>query len=666
MPKVVPDEIQKRVKELRKSLNYHNYRYYVLNMPVITDAEYDAMMDELITLEKKHPELDDPNSPTHRVGAVVLEGFEKVSHPVEMKSLSNTYSPQELRQFNERINRLLNVENIDYVVELKIDGLAIRLDYEDGRFILGATRGDGKVGENVTENLRTVRSIPLVLRKDISIEVRGEVYLLREQFNEINLQRQKEKLPLFANPRNAAAGTLRQLNTAEVARRRLSSFMYTLVSPERYGITNQEEALEFLEELGFVVNKNRKLVSTIEEALNYCNEWEKKRFNLPYDIDGMVIKVNSFDYQKKLGFTAKSPRWAIAYKFPTVQVKTKLIDITVQVGRTGVLTPVAKLKPVHILGSTVKRATLHNMNYIQERDIRIGDIVLLEKAGEVIPKVIGPVIEERTGEEKRFELPQRCPVCGGEVGKEGEEVAYRCLNPHCPAKLKGSLKTFVSKGGMDIEGMGEKLIEILVDKRLVRDIADVYYLRRDELISLERMGAKSADNLLKAIENSKNRTLDHLITALGLPFVGSQTALLLSQHFHTLQELANTEFESLIQIEGIGEETAKSIVKYFSLPKTKEIIEKLKRAGVSLGIVEKREDKLQGLRFVVTGTLKRYKRQEIKDLIRKSGGEVGDSISRNVDFLIVGESPGSKLTKAKALGVKTINEEDFNAMINKP
>ncbi|MCD6238896.1 MAG: NAD-dependent DNA ligase LigA [Thermotogae bacterium] len=663
MTKKISEEIRRRVEDLRKDLNYHNYRYYVLNMPVITDAEYDAMMEELIRLEKEYPELDDSNSPSHRIGSVVLEGFEKVIHPVEMKSLSNTYSPEEVRQFDERIKGLLKIDDVDYVVELKIDGLAVRLVYEDGRFVLGATRGDGKIGENVTENLRTVHTIPLILRKNLAIEVRGEVYLLREQFNEINIQRQREGLPPFANPRNAAAGTLRQLDTREVARRHLSFFVYTLVSPERYGINTQEEALEFMEELGFAVNKNRKLASTIREALTFCDEWQEKRFELPYDTDGMVIKVNSFDYQKRLGFTAKSPRWAIAYKFPAVQVKTKLIGITVQVGRTGVLTPVAELQPVHILGSTVKRATLHNMEYIRERDIRIEDTVLLEKAGEVIPRVIGPVVEERTGEEQIFEIPKKCPVCGGDVGKIADEVAYRCLNPHCPAKLKGALKTFVSKAGMNIEGMGERLIEILVDKGLIKDIADVYYLKRDELISLERMGAKSADNLLRAIEESKKRPLDHLITALGIPFVGTQTALLLSQHFRSLENLVNATIESLMQIEGIGEQTAESIAKYFSLPKTKEIIEKLKKAGVSLGIVEKREDKLKGLRFIITGSLKGYKRQEIKELITRLGGEVGNSVSRNVDYLVVGESPGSKLDKAKSLGVKTISEEEFNALI---
>jgi len=662
----IPRKILEEIEKLREEIEYHNYRYYVLNDPIITDQEYDKLLKKLIELEKKYPELVTPDSPTQRVGGKVLEGFEKVKHSVKMLSLDNTYSVEELKRFDDRVKKTLGIDKVDYVVELKIDGFAVALKYKDGRFERGLTRGDGIIGEDITENLKTVKSIPLRLRIRIDIEVRGEVYMSKEEFNRINQERMKEGLPLFANPRNAAAGTMRQLDSSIVAQRKLDSFIYYIVNPEDHSLKTQHEVLEFLKSVGFRVNQNYIVTSNIKEIIDYWNYWIENRRKLSYNIDGLVIKVDNLEYQNLLGETAKSPRWAIAFKFPAEQARTRIIGVTVQVGRTGVLTPVAELKPVQLAGTTVKRASLHNFDYIKAKDIKIGDTVIIEKAGEIIPQVIKPIKELRTGNEKDIEIPKKCPVCGSKVGKiKEEEVAIRCLNPHCPAKLKREIEIFVSREAMNIDGIGERLIDQLIDNGIVNDVADIYYLTPLDLIPLERMGPKAAANILKAIEKSKKSPLHKLITALGIPFVGSKTASILAKHFKSLDRLAQASYEELMNIDGIGEETAKSIIEYFSSEKTKEIISKLKKAGVSMQerIEEGGEKPLEGMRFVVTGTLKNYTRSEIEELIQEKGGLVSNSVSKKTDYLILGENPGSKYQKALQLGIRIITEEEFEHML---
>jgi len=582
-----------------------------------------------------------------------------------MYSLDNTYNEEDIREFDKRVKKTLMVSDVEYVVELKIDGVSIALRYENGRLVLGATRGDGIEGEDITENAKTVRSVPLRLRKPLTLEVRGEIYMPVEEFKRINEERQEEGLPLFANPRNAAAGTLRQLDTKVVASRRLDSFMYYLINPEKYSVKSQWEALQFLKETGFKVNPHSRLCKNIDEVIDYWREWIERRKELDYWVDGIVVKVNNFEYQRVLGATAKAPRWAIAFKFPAEQARTKILDVTIQVGRTGVLTPVAELEPVQLAGTVVKRASLHNFDYIKEKDIRIGDNVFIEKAGGIIPQVVKSIPELRTGDEKEIKPPDKCPVCGGKVGKlRPEEVALRCLNPHCPAKLKRALETFVSRDALDIEGFGEKLIERLVDAGLVKDITDLFYLTPFDLAQLgSGIGQRMIAKLLSEIEEAKKRPLHKLITGLGIPMVGTKTAKILAENFDSLEELSNATIERLKKIEGIGEEVARSIVEYFRNPKSKEIIEKLKKAGVNMKSKEKRFDVLKGLSFVVTGSLKNFSREQVKEFIEILGGRVSESVSRKTDYLIVGENPGSKYEKAKRYKVKTISEEEFLKMV---
>lgn len=657
----IPKEIIEEVEKLREEIEYHNYRYYVLNDPVITDEEFDKLMKRLIELEKKYPELVTPDSPTQRVGGRVLEGFKTERHTVPMLSLDNTYSEEEILEFDKRIRKTLQEAEVEYVAELKIDGVSIALRYEEGRFKMALTRGDGLEGEDVSENVKTVRSVPLRLRKPLTVEVRGEIYMPVDEFRRINEERQEEGLPLFANPRNAAAGTLRQLDTLEVASRKLDSFIYYVVEPEKYGLKSQWEALEFLKELGFKVNPHSRLCRNIQEVIDYWNEWKERKKELDYWVDGVVVKVNRFDFQRVLGETSKAPRWAIAFKFPAEQARTRVIDVTIQVGRTGVLTPVAELEPVQLAGTVVKRASLHNFDYIKEKDIRIGDHVFVEKAGGIIPQIVKSIPELRTGVEREIEPPESCPVCGGKVGKlSPEEVAIRCLNPHCPAKLKRALKTFVSRDALDVEGLGEKFIEKLVDSGLVKDIADIFYLTPFELAQLgPGVGQRTIAKLLQEIEEAKSRPLYKLIAGLGIPMVGQKIAKTLAEHFGSLDALANASYETLQDIEGIGPEVARSIVEYFRNPKTREILEKLKKAGVKTEEKVTKYDVLRGLTFAVTGTLRRFTREEILEFLEKMGAKVVDNVSRNVDYLIVGENPGSKLEKAKALRVKTMSEEEF-------
>ncbi|WP_448375318.1 NAD-dependent DNA ligase LigA [Fervidobacterium sp.] len=660
---MVPEKIRQEVEKLRTEIEYHNYRYYVLASPVITDEEYDKLMKKLIDLEEKYPELKTPDSPTQRVGGQPIEGFESVEHSEPMLSLDNTYNEAEILNFHERVKK--NVGEVEYVAELKIDGVSIALRYEDGVLVRAITRGDGLRGDDVTANVKTIKSIPLRLPEPLTIEVRGEIYMPVGDFEEYNKQREEDGLAPFANPRNATAGTLHLLNPSEVAQRKLDSFIYFVIKPQLYGLKTHWEALEFLKKLHFKVNPNNKLCKSIGEVVDYWREWSTKRSQLEYWVDGVVVKVNDFEKQNELGWTAKSPRWAIAFKFPAQQARTKVIDITFQVGRMGTITPVAEFEPVELEGTVIKRASLHNFDYIEEKDIRIGDYVLIEKAGGIIPQVVSVITDLRDGDEKQVIIPSVCPVCGGTVGKaSGEYVAYICLNPHCPAKLKRHLEVFVSRQALDIQGLGPKIISKLVDANLVKDISDIFYLNIFDLSQISGLGPKMISNLLSEIEKAKSTTLDKLLVGLGIPGIGEKTAKILAKKFKSLEELSNATVEQLLEIEGIGEDSAKNIVEYFNSPKTKEIIEKLKKAGVSLesSVVEE-QNVLTGLTFCVTGTLKGFSREEIKRYIESLGGHFTDNITKKTDYLIVGDNPGSKLQKAEKFGISIITEDEFLAMV---
>jgi DNA ligase (NAD+) len=641
-------------------------------MPEISDQAYDALYRRLKELEEKYPQFITPDSPTQRVGERPLEGFKTVKHKIPMLSMDNTYSEEEIRDFDRRVRKLLPKEEVNYVVELKIDGVSVSLTYENGVLVQGATRGDGFEGDDITQNLKTIRSIPLRLMSKDGVkippvlEVRGEVYLPKSKFLELNKEREKRGEPLFANPRNAAAGSLKLLDSREVAKRGLDIFIWGLGYYEGIEFKKHHEALEYFKKLGLKVNPFYKFCKDIEEVIQYCKEWNEKKESLEYAIDGMVIKVDDLDQQRRLGTTTKAPRWLIAYKFPAERAETILKDIIVQVGRVGTLTPVAIIEPVYLSGTIVSRASLHNEDQIKRLDVRIGDHVLVEKAGEIIPQVVGVLKEKRTGKEREFKMPTHCPVCGEKVVRFPGEVAVRCINPLCPAQIKNSIKHFASRDAMDIEGLGEALIEQLVDRGLVKDYADLYYLRFDQLVNLERMGAKSAENLLRAIQASKNRPLHRLIYALGIRHVGIHVAEVLAEHFPSIDELAKATFDKLNIIPEIGPTIAESVVNFFSKESTKKVLEKLKKAGVNMERKEEKvSDVLKGLTFVVTGTLKGYTRKEIEETIKKYGGRVASSVSRLTNYLILGENPGSKYEKAKQLGIKIISEEEFNKMIGK-
>ena len=665
----IPDEVRKRVEELRKEIEYHNYRYYVLNDPVISDYEYDQLVRELIELERKYPELITPDSPTQRVGAEWVGEFPKVEHKIPMLSLDNTYSYDEIREFDNRVRRELGISNVEYVVEPKIDGVAVKLVYEDGRLKVGATRGNGVVGEDITNNIKTIRTVPLrLLREDIrEIEVRGEVYMPKEAFKQLNKEREEQGLTLFANPRNAAAGTLKLLDPKEVARRKLDICIHTLGYAEPSIGDNHYEVLQRLSELGFKVVPYFKLCKNVDEVIAYCDEWADKRDEQPFEMDGMVIKVNTFAYQRRLGATSKAPRWAIAYKFPAQLARTKLKKIILQVGRTGVVTPVAVLEPVFIYGTTVTRATLHNADEIKRKDIREGDWVFVTKGGEIIPEVVKPIPELRTGEEKVFEMPKNCPVCGSPLIRYPGEVAYRCENIRCPAQVKGRIVHFASRNAMDIRGLGERTVNLFVDNGLLEDFGDIYYLRYEDIVRFEGFGDKSARNLLENIEQSKKRELFRLIFGIGISNVGLYTAKLLARHFHSIDALMEAKFDDLTSIEGIGPVVAQSIINYFKNPENLKVLDKLRRAGVRMEeeIKEVAEQPLKGLTFVFTGALKDFSREEAKEIVEKLGGRVSSSVSRKTDYVVVGENPGSKYQKAISLGIKIINEEEFKKMIGR-
>jgi len=663
-------EIENEINKLREVIRKHNYQYYVLDEPIISDHEYDKLLKRLMTLEQKYPEFISSDSPTQRVGAQPIEEFKTARHLVPMLSLSNAFSEKEILDFDQRIKKNYSQQDFDYIVELKIDGLAIALVYEDGILQRGATRGDGFVGEDVTQNLRTINSIPLKLREYNHmnrIEVYGEVYMNRESFKKLNEERNKKGENLFANPRNAAAGSVRQLDSSITAKRQLDTFIYQATFPEEHDFETHMEVLEFLKKAGFKVNSHIEQFDNIEEAIDYCKSWKNKKNELNYEIDGMVIKVNQLALRERLGSTSRSPRWAIAYKFPAEQMTTVVEDIIVGVGRTGTLTPVAKLKPIVISGSRVQRATLHNEDEIQRKDIRIGDTVLIQKAGEVIPEIVKVIKEKRSGKEKIFNMPKKCPVCGSEVIKLAEEVASRCNNISCPAQVKERIKHFVSRQAMDIDGLGSALIEQLVDKKLIKDFADLYYLKKEDLVKLERMAEKSSENIIKAIENSKKRPLSNLIFALGIRYVGNYASKLLAQKIDNIFDLQDKNSEDLVNISEIGPKIAESIVLFFKKEENLQIIKKLKNAGVNLISKEKIAEKqtLREIQFVLTGTLENFTREEAKDAIERLGGRVTGNVTKKTDYLVLGKEPGQKYQKAKEMNINIIEEKEFKAMLEK-
>ncbi|WP_206202386.1 NAD-dependent DNA ligase LigA [Thermodesulfobacterium sp. TA1] len=672
----IPQEVIERVKKLREEIEYHNYRYYVLDSPVISDAEYDALMRELRELEERYPELITPDSPTQRVGFKPAEGFKEVPHAEPMLSLDDAMNENEVLEFDKRIKKFLGFpENtsIEYTVEPKIDGLAVELVYEEGILKVGATRGDGYVGEDVTLNIKTIKSIPLKLKKfdenspeiPPRIDVRGEVYLNKDEFEKINQERIRRGEPPFANPRNAAAGSLRQLDPSITAKRKLDIFFYGIGKIEGYTFKTQWEVLQTLPKWGLKVNPLVKLVKNIQEAIAYHHEMEKKRQELPYEIDGIVIKVNDLFLWEKLGTKARSPRYAIAYKFQPTQVTTKLLNVVFQVGRTGAITPVAILKPVQIGGVIVERATLHNEDYIKNLDIKIGDWVLVQRAGDVIPQIIMPIKERRIGEEKEIKFPTECPRCGTKLVKKPGEAVWRCPNPNCYASLIRKILHFASRNAMNIEGLGEKVAKDLVDRGLVENIADLYYLRLEDFLRLPGFAYKKAKNLYEAIQKSKKTNLARFLYALGIRHVGEAMAQLLAQKFKTLENLMNSSMADLMTVEGVGYEVAKSIVEFFRNEQNRAIIKRLLDAGIIFE-EEKTEEvipKLQGLTFVFTGALKSMTRDQAKARVLSLGGKVSDHVSKNIDYVVVGEAPGSKYQKALTLGVKTITEEEFLKLI---
>ncbi|ACV61673.1 DNA ligase, NAD-dependent [Desulfofarcimen acetoxidans DSM 771] len=659
-------EAGKRVLELRREIEEHNYNYYVMDNPVIGDAEYDRLMLELTALEQQFPDLLSEHSPTQRVGGKPKEGFTTVTHRVPMLSLANSFSEQELKDFDRRVRGALAGEEVNYVVELKIDGLAVSLFYENGLFQRGATRGDGETGEDITENLKTIRSLSLQLKEAVPVlEVRGEVYMSGEAFRRLNKSREAEDQPLFANPRNAAAGSLRQLDPRITSSRQLSAFIYAVGYYEGVSLSGHEEALRYLQDLGFPVSRYYRKFADIEEVLAYCRDWEARRFELPFAIDGLVIKVDSLEQQLKLGATAKSPRWSIAYKFPPEQAVTKVKDIIINVGRTGVLTPTALLDPVRLAGSTVSRATLHNEDIIKEKDVQIGDTVVVQKAGEIIPEVVRVLSEKRSGGEIPFKMPQYCPDCGAKVVRLEGEAASRCTGMACPSQLREGLIHFVSRGAMDIAGLGPAVITQLLDTGLIHDAADLYNLRYEDLVNLERFGQKSVQNLLQALEQSKKASLGRLIFALGIRHVGERAAKTLARHFGSLQNLMAAGLEELVGIPEIGTKIAGSIITFFEQEQNLSVVDKLVRAGVN--IVEKDTEastagSLEGKTFVLTGTLRSFTRETAKQFIEGLGGKVTASVSKSTDYVLAGENPGSKYDKAVKLGIKVIDEAYFKEL----
>lgn len=653
-----------RMRELIDTIAHHDHKYYVEDNPEISDFEYDQLMEELTRLESENPDLVQPDSPTQRVSGKPLEEFPQVKHLVPMISLDNSYSPDDLTEFDRRVRRWLDGEEVEYVVELKIDGLGIALLYRDGTLDRGATRGDGITGEEVTANIRTIRSVPLRLRKTSPLcnsEVRGEVYIPISGFKRLNARREKDSLPPFANPRNAAAGSIRQLDPSIAASRPLDVFFYTVSSSDMEFETHWE-SLEAIRKSGLRVNPNIVMLPSIEAVIHHCVKWGERRNDLDYEIDGMVVKVNSIAQQRRLGETAKHPRWAIAYKFAAKQMTTKMLDIQVGVSRTGALTPVAILEPVNIGGVTVSRATLHNEDEIRRKDLKIGDYVLVERAGDVIPEVVKPIVERRTGNEIDFVMPGKCPECGSKVIREEGEAVSRCIGSNCPAQLRETIRHFASRNAMDIEGLGDAVVAQLVDKRLVKGIADIYSLDVDLLKGLERYGERSATNLIEQIDRSRDRGLDRLLFGLGIRHIGRSAAENLAWKFCNIEKLMGATKEQLMEIDKIGGIVAESIIDYFSEPSNIEMIRQLGEAGVTMTSSRPVSSVLEGKTFVFTGAMDEHSRSEAGEIVKSLGGKVGSTVTRKTDFVVVGKDPGSKLEDARRLGVRAIDEAEFKRL----
>ena len=671
-------EIQEKYTKLRNEIEYHNNLYYNEDNPIISDMEYDFLIRELKELEQKYPELleynkNGENSPTEKIGGTASEKFSKVRHRVPMLSLSNTYNISEIEDFDKRVKKIILAENIEnnskeleYILELKLDGLSISLIYENGMLVQAVTRGDGQVGEDVTENIREIPTIPKKLKENISLEVRGEIILPISSFNRINQEREDEGEDVFANPRNAASGTIRQLDKTIVAERRLDCYLYYLVNAENYGIKTHLESIEYIEKLGFKTTNIFEKYTDFKKLEEAIDKWHDERKKLDYETDGLVIKVNNFSLYEILGYTTKSPRWAIAYKFPAEQVKTKLMDVTFQVGRTGVITPVAELEAVNLSGSVVKRASLHNFDEIRRKDIKIGDNVIVEKAAEIIPQVINVVFDDRTGKEIEIQEPANCPVCNSELAHEEGLVALKCHNPLCPEKVKRQIAYFVSRDAMNISGLGDKIVEKFIELGKIKTIVDIYSLKeyREELENLEKMGQKSVDNLINNIEASKNRDFSKVLYALGIPFVGKFNANLLTKNFKNIENLKNQSIENLLAVKGIGDKVAIAVNTFLNNENNWKIITDLQNIGLQFAINESdlkeiADNPIKGKNFLATGKLQKYKRNDIKDIILSKGGNYLSAVSKNLDFLIAGEKAGSKLEKAEKLGIRVLTEEEF-------
>lgn len=665
------DKAKVRIRELVEKVRYHDHKYYVEDSPIISDYEYDMLVKELKELEESHPDLILPDSPTQRVSGKPLEEFPQVEHKVAMLSLANSYSEEELKEWDAKAHRLLEDEKVEYVVENKIDGLGIALLYEDGLLVRGATRGDGRVGENVTQNIKTIKSIPLRLAREgklSTVEVRGEVYMPNEGLRKLNREREKAGEPLFANPRNAAAGSLRQLDPKITASRPLNAYFYTLswMEDQRQIPRTQSECLEAMGSSGLRTNPHNKEFESIDKVLEHIRSWEAKREELEYQIDGMVVKINSIEQQRRLGFTAKDPRWAIAYKYPPQQMTTKLRDIAVYVGRTGALTPVAVLDPVQISGVTVTSATLHNEDEIKRKGLKIGDYVLVERAGEVIPQVVKPVVERRTGTEREFKMPTKCPVCGSKAVREEDEAVRRCVNASCPAQVKERLVHWCSRDAMDCEGVGPALVNQLVDRGVVKDVGDLYSMRQHDLMHLEGIAEKSSKNIIDAIKGSTDRDLARLIYALGIRHVGRTTAELLVSKMGSMERIQSANLDELSRIEGIGNVVGEAIRDFMENPKNRQLIQKLQRAGLKMEAAKKTaEGPLVGKLFVFTGELDSMTRPEAQALVESLGGRSADNVTKAVDYVVVGKEPGSKVDKAKAMGKTILTERQFLDLVKK-
>ena len=671
-------DVQEKYTKLRNEIEYHNNLYYNEDKPLISDMEYDALMRELKQLEQKYPELlkneeNGESSPTEKIGGTASEKFSKVRHRVPMLSLSNTYNISEIEDFDKRIKKIILSENakdhskeLEYILELKLDGLSISLIYENGVLVQAVTRGDGQVGEDVTENIMEITTIPKKLKENISLEVRGEIILPISSFNRINQEREDDGEDVFANPRNAASGTIRQLDKTIVAERGLDCYLYYLVNAENYGINTHLESIEYIEKLGFKTTKIFEKYTDFKELEKSIDKWHNDRKKLDYETDGLVIKVNNFALYETLGYTTKSPRWAIAYKFPAEQVKTKLMDVTFQVGRTGVITPVAELEAVNLSGSVVKRASLHNFDEIRRKDIKIGDNVIVEKAAEIIPQVVNVVFDDRTGKEIEIQEPTNCPVCNSELAHEEGLVALKCHNPLCPEKVKRQIAYFVSREAMNISGLGDKIVEKFIELGKIKTIVDIYSLEkyREELENLEKMGQKSVDNLINSIESSKNRDFSKVLYALGIPFVGKFNANLLTKTFKNIENLKNQSIENLLAVKGIGDKVAVAVNTFLNDEDNWKIITDLKNIGLQFAVDETNSEEIadnpiKDKNFLATGKLQKYKRNDIKDIILSKGGNYLSAVSKNLDFLIAGEKAGSKLEKAEKLGVRVLTEDEF-------